>query len=78
MSSDILHGGRFSDAQKSFFSVRNIQIWIVLSSIEVDLLIFMNRVLRLRNVQKWAVPSRKWAVLLILSNLVLWLRIVHI
>ena len=58
-----------------FFSLRIIQMWIVMSSNEVDLLMLWNRVLRLRNVQKFAVPSRKGVELLMLRNGVFSLRI---
>ena len=37
------------------FSVRNVEIWAVLSSNEVDLLLLRNRVFMVRNAEKWAV-----------------------
>ena len=43
--------------RNSVFSVRNVELWAVLSSNEVDLLKFRNRVFRQRNDQKCAVHS---------------------
>ena len=41
------------------FTVVNVEIWVMLSSNEVDLLVLRNYVFRLRIFQKCAVPSRK-------------------
>ena len=53
---------------KSGFSLRTVEIWVVLSSNEVVLLMLKNRVFRQRNDQKCAVHSRKYFELLILRN----------
>ena len=45
--------------RNSVFTVRNVEIWAVLYSNEVDLLMLKKRVCRLRIVQKCSVPSRK-------------------
>ncbi len=56
------------------FTVRNEEIWEVLSS--NDLLMLRIRVFRLRIVQKYAVPSHNYVNLLMLRNRVFRLRIV--
>ena len=50
-SSTILQECRFARFRNSVFPVRNVEIWAVLSSNNVDLLKLRNRVFSLRNVQ---------------------------
>ena len=51
--------------------VRNAEIWALMSIKGADLLMIMNRVVKLRIVQKWAVLSSNEFDLLILRNRVL-------
>ena len=64
--------------RNSVFRVRNFEIWAVLSSNEVELLIPRLCDFMLRNVQKCAVPSRKGVDLLMLKNRLFRLRRVQI
>ena len=48
------------------FRLRNVQIWVVLSSI--ILLIFTNSVFKLQNVQIWTESNCKWVYLLIVMS----------
>ena len=56
-SSNILKSDDLIMLRNSVFTVRNAEIWAVLSSNEVDLLKHKNRLFRQRNDQKCAVQS---------------------
>ncbi len=56
-SSNILKRDDLLMLRNNVFTVRNVEIWAVLSSNEVDLLKLKNRVFRQRNNQKCAVQS---------------------
>ena len=75
-SSTILQESRFANAYESRFPGRNVEIWAVLSSNEVDLLMLRNRLFMVRNAEMWAVLSSRKCDLLMLRNRVCRLRIV--
>ena len=73
-----LQGVYLRTVRNGILRLRNVEIWAVLSSNEVDLLILRNRVFRMLNFEKCELPSRKEVDFLMLRNRVFSLRNVQL